>query len=89
VSFIVPSAAAGLIVGKKGVGIQKFKSLAGVKLSIPYGDSSEVQFFCAHCVRISSESTQMKAYGANSNGLATISRLFKIIGSFRRILSLL
>jgi hypothetical protein len=41
VSFKVPSAVAGLIVGKKGVGIKKFKQQAGVKISLPYGEGAE------------------------------------------------
>jgi hypothetical protein len=37
----VPSGAAGLVVGKKGAGIKRFKQQAGVKLSLPYGETSE------------------------------------------------
>ena len=41
VSFKVPSAVAGLIVGKKGMGIKRFKQQAGVKISLPYGEGAE------------------------------------------------
>eukprot|EP00802_Teleaulax_amphioxeia_P003905 Tamp_03908.p1 GENE.Tamp_03908~~Tamp_03908.p1 ORF type:complete len:930 (+),score=316.91 Tamp_03908:693-3482(+) len=41
VSFKVPSGVAGLIVGKKGVNIKKFKQQAGVKIALPYGEGAE------------------------------------------------
>lgn len=41
ISVQVPSGAAGLVVGKKGAGIKRFKQQAGVKVSIPYGETSE------------------------------------------------
>jgi len=41
VSVKVPSGAAGLVVGKKGTNIKRFKDQAGVRLSLPQGETAE------------------------------------------------